>query len=178
MGEDGRAVALDVLIKPDAGAGLGHDRCERGLADFKRIAPQVVAVQFDQVEGIEEDALVSAVVTDEIERGNAVVIACDSFAVDEIRKLLAPQPMFAGRSTFEAAAFGVDAREFPRPSAPVAMSSRPRSGGSDARNVLPPELGIGRMSTGMPFVLYLFSRVRNNLPVTTLDSYRQLTVWI
>src|SRR5262249_33212158 len=25
MGEDGRAVALDMLIEPDAGAGLGHD---------------------------------------------------------------------------------------------------------------------------------------------------------
>jgi len=37
--------------EPDAGAGLGHDRCERGLADLKRIAPQVIAVQFDEVEG-------------------------------------------------------------------------------------------------------------------------------
>ena len=46
-------------------------------------APQVIAVQFDQVEGVEEYAVVSAVVTDEIERGNAVVIASDSFAVDD-----------------------------------------------------------------------------------------------
>src|SRR5215831_16316 len=51
MGEDGRAVALHVLVEPDAGAGLGHARCERGLADLKRIAPQVVAVRFDEVEG-------------------------------------------------------------------------------------------------------------------------------
>src|SRR5215831_14045845 len=51
MGEDGRAVALGMLVEPDAGAGLGHDRCERGLADLKRIAPQVIAVQFDEVEG-------------------------------------------------------------------------------------------------------------------------------
>jgi hypothetical protein len=65
MGEDGRAVALDMLIEPDAGAGLGHDRRERGLADLKRITPQVVAVQFDQVKGVEEYALVSPVVTDE-----------------------------------------------------------------------------------------------------------------
>jgi hypothetical protein len=36
--------------------------------------PQIVAVQFEQVEGIEEDALVSAVVTHEIKLGNAVVI--------------------------------------------------------------------------------------------------------
>jgi hypothetical protein len=55
MGENGRAVALDMLIEPDAGA--GHDRRERGLADLKRITAQVVAVQFDQIEGVEEYAL-------------------------------------------------------------------------------------------------------------------------
>src|SRR5262249_58397520 len=37
---------------------------------------------FDEVEGVEEYAVVSALVTDEIERGHAVVIAGDSFAVD------------------------------------------------------------------------------------------------
>jgi hypothetical protein len=47
------------------------------------LAPQVVPVQFDEIEGVEEDALVSALVTDEIERGNAVVIASDGFAIDD-----------------------------------------------------------------------------------------------
>jgi hypothetical protein len=83
MGKDGRAVGLHVIVEPDAGAGLGHDRCERGLADLKRLVPQVVAVQLDQVEGVEEYTLVSALVTDEIERGNAVVIAGDSLPVDD-----------------------------------------------------------------------------------------------
>src|SRR5262245_15493345 len=83
VGEDGRAVALDMLIEPDAEAGLGHDRRERGLADLKRIAPQVVAVQLDEVEGVEEYALVRALVSDEIERGNTVVIAGDGFTVDD-----------------------------------------------------------------------------------------------
>jgi hypothetical protein len=68
VGEDGRAVALDMLIEPDAGAGLGHDRCECSLADLKRIAPKVVAVQLDEVEGVEEYALVSPVMADEVER--------------------------------------------------------------------------------------------------------------
>jgi hypothetical protein len=54
MGEDGRAVALDMLVEPDARASLGHDRCERGLADLERVTAQVVAVQFDQVEGVQE----------------------------------------------------------------------------------------------------------------------------
>jgi len=83
MGEDSRAVAFHVFVEPNAGAGLGHNRRERGLADLKRIAPQVVAVQLDEVEGVEEYALVSALVPDEIERGDAVVIASDSFAVDD-----------------------------------------------------------------------------------------------
>src|SRR5262245_6150312 len=53
------------------------------LADLKRIAPQVVAVQFDQVEGVQERAVITAAVANEVERGNAVVIAGDSFAVDD-----------------------------------------------------------------------------------------------
>src|SRR6516165_2752219 len=74
MGENGRAVALDMLVEPDAGAGLVHDRCKHGLAALQRIAPEVVAVQFDQVKGVEEYAFASALVTDEIERGHAIVI--------------------------------------------------------------------------------------------------------
>jgi hypothetical protein len=85
MGEDGRAVAFHVFIEPYAGAGLGHDRCEGGLANRKRIAAEIVAIQFDQIECVEEYALVSALVTDEIKRGNAVVIAGDCLAVDDAR---------------------------------------------------------------------------------------------
>src|SRR5262245_61220238 len=48
------------------------------LRTSKRITPQVVAVQLDEIEGVEEYALVSAVVPDEVERSNAVVIAGDS----------------------------------------------------------------------------------------------------
>jgi len=83
VGEDSRAIALDMLVEPDAGLGFGHDRCERGLTDLKRIAPQVVAVQLDEVEGVEEDAPVSALVPDEIERGDTVVIASDRLAIDD-----------------------------------------------------------------------------------------------
>ena len=72
-----------MLIEPNAGPSLGQHHFERGLPNHKRITPQVVTVQFDQVEGVEEYAVVSAVVTDEIERSNAVVIAGDSFAVDD-----------------------------------------------------------------------------------------------
>jgi hypothetical protein len=72
-----------VFVEPDAGLGLGHDRCESGFADLKRIAPQVVAVQLDEVEGIEKYAPISALVPDEIERGNAVLVASNRLAIDD-----------------------------------------------------------------------------------------------
>jgi hypothetical protein len=46
------------------------------------ITPQIVVVQFDQVEGIEENTFISAVVTAAIERGNAVVIAGDRLSIE------------------------------------------------------------------------------------------------
>ena len=45
--------------------------------------PQIVAVQFDQVEGVQERAVIMAAVANEIERGEAVIIAGDSFTVDD-----------------------------------------------------------------------------------------------
>jgi hypothetical protein len=41
MGENGRAVTIDMLVEPNAMAGLGHDGCERGFANLKRVTPQV-----------------------------------------------------------------------------------------------------------------------------------------
>jgi hypothetical protein len=37
MGEDGRAVAFDMLVEPDAGASLGQHARKRGLADLERV---------------------------------------------------------------------------------------------------------------------------------------------
>src|SRR5262249_56111711 len=72
MGKDGLAIAFDMLIEQDAGAGLGHDRGERGLADLQRIASGAVAVQLGQPESLEQYPLVSALVADQTERGNSV----------------------------------------------------------------------------------------------------------
>jgi hypothetical protein len=43
------------------GTGISHHRCERRLADLKRIAPQVITVQLEQVEGVQEHAGVDPV---------------------------------------------------------------------------------------------------------------------
>src|SRR5215470_4365268 len=50
VGEDGRAVALDMLVEAQAKASFGQHTSKRGLADLKQITPQVVAIQLDQVE--------------------------------------------------------------------------------------------------------------------------------
>jgi hypothetical protein len=71
--------------EPDAGAGLGHNRCECGLADLERVTPQVVAVQLDQVEGVQEHVPVMLAVADAVERCEPVVIARDGFPIDDAR---------------------------------------------------------------------------------------------
>jgi hypothetical protein len=60
-----------------------QDRCERGLADLKWITPQVVAVQLDEVEGVQEHVPVVLAIADTLERCEPVIIAGDSFAIDD-----------------------------------------------------------------------------------------------
>jgi hypothetical protein len=50
------AVTFHVLVKPDARPSLCQDHFESSLAALKRITPQIIAVQLDQVEGVEEKA--------------------------------------------------------------------------------------------------------------------------
>jgi hypothetical protein len=67
VGEDGRAVALYVFVEPDAGASPGKHAHERGFSDLKRIAPQVIAVLLDEIEGVQERAVIMAAIANEIE---------------------------------------------------------------------------------------------------------------
>jgi hypothetical protein len=60
MAEDGRSVALNVLVPSDTVANLGQHRPEGGFADIEWITSEVVAVQFDQVEGVQERAVIMA----------------------------------------------------------------------------------------------------------------------
>src|SRR5262249_13379807 len=46
------AVALHVLVKSDARVSLGQHHLQCSLAALKRIGPQVVTIQLDQVEGV------------------------------------------------------------------------------------------------------------------------------
>ena len=68
MVEHGLAVVeFQMLVEPDANGALRQDRRERGLTDHQRLAPQIVPVQLDQIEGIEEHAAVIPAVADTIE---------------------------------------------------------------------------------------------------------------
>jgi hypothetical protein len=48
--EHGRAIILDVLVQPQARRRTPEHTGERGLPHVERVAPQVVAVELDQVE--------------------------------------------------------------------------------------------------------------------------------
>jgi hypothetical protein len=53
MREDGRAVALQVLAILDPGRRLGEELRESGLALLKRPRAPVLAVELEEIEGIE-----------------------------------------------------------------------------------------------------------------------------
>jgi hypothetical protein len=81
--EDGLTVVeFQMLVEPDADGGLGQDRRERCLADYERIAPQVVPVQLDQIKSVEEHRAVIPAISDTIERRDAALVTCHRLTVD------------------------------------------------------------------------------------------------
>jgi hypothetical protein len=67
MAEYGLAIALDVVIEPNAMANPRQNGGQRGLGDFERVAAEIVAVQLDEVEGVQEHAAIMAPISDVIE---------------------------------------------------------------------------------------------------------------
>jgi hypothetical protein len=47
--------AVHVLAQPDAIGGPAQQACQRGSACLPRLAPQILAVELEQVEGVEEN---------------------------------------------------------------------------------------------------------------------------
>jgi len=92
-------IAFHMFVESDAWASLGHDRDERGLADFEWVTAQVVAVQLNQVEGVEEDRPVVAAVADTVELGDAGLVASDRLAVDDAGLGSEPAPAFSTMSS-------------------------------------------------------------------------------
>jgi hypothetical protein len=82
-----------MFVEAQAKASFGQHAAQRGLADLKRIAPQVVAIEFDEVKGVEEYALVRAVVTDDF-----LVSRSRNFA-EEMKDTNYDPPSRPGRAT-------------------------------------------------------------------------------
>jgi hypothetical protein len=73
MIKDGRAVAFQVLVEPQAGTRLGQHTSKRGLAHSSGSRRHVVAVQLDQVKSVEENVAVMPAVADTLERRDATL---------------------------------------------------------------------------------------------------------
>jgi hypothetical protein len=80
-----RAVALHVLVPSDTVANLGQHRSEGGFADIEWITSEVVAVQFDEVERVEEYVAIIAPIANVIEGCDTIIVADDCLAVDDAR---------------------------------------------------------------------------------------------
>jgi hypothetical protein len=83
MSEHRFAVALHVLVEPNAMTNPGQDGGQRGLADFERLAAEIVAVELNQIEGVQEHAGVVSAVTDTLEAGYAALVAGDGLPIDD-----------------------------------------------------------------------------------------------
>ena len=76
---------MKVLVERDAVVRQPQQPGEPALAVLDRLAPDVLAVHLEQVERTEDRAGVGPVAADEVEHGQAVVVADDGLAVDDAR---------------------------------------------------------------------------------------------
>jgi hypothetical protein len=84
MLEDERAiVVVEMLVQPQPRRSSRNQAGQRGLAYGKRIAAKIIAVQLDEIEGPEENAIAIAPVAHALEACDAILAAGDSLAVDD-----------------------------------------------------------------------------------------------
>src|SRR6516162_3223168 len=84
MGEHKRAILLiEVLVEAQPRCRAREQAGERRLAHRERLPPQVIAVQLNQIEGIEEHVRIMPPVADAIEARDAVLTARHSLAIED-----------------------------------------------------------------------------------------------
>jgi hypothetical protein len=83
--EDGLAVALDMLVELDAGRRLCEQPFEPRPAHMQGLRPEVLAIEFQSVEGIEQDPVIVLPAVHVFEDRDAVGVATDRLAVDRGR---------------------------------------------------------------------------------------------
>jgi hypothetical protein len=84
-----------VLVQPQARQTPAQNAGEGRLARLDRLAPQVRAVQLEQVEGIQEDVAACALATKPLEHREPILVAGHGLAVDQARADLEPVYSFA-----------------------------------------------------------------------------------
>jgi hypothetical protein len=77
MMEDDSSVLLEVLIKPQTRCRTREHLGEQCFAHGERIAPQIITVQPDQIEGVQENAIIVVSISDALEVRDSVVAARD-----------------------------------------------------------------------------------------------------
>jgi hypothetical protein len=60
-----------------------NPRPQRGLADIKRLTPEVVTDQLDKVEGVQEHVAIMAPISNPVERCHPVLVTGDGLPVDD-----------------------------------------------------------------------------------------------
>ena len=82
--EHERAILLvEVLVEVQARRRAREQARERRLAHHERLAPKIIAIEFDQVEGIEEHRRVMAPVSDAIEGRDPILTAGHRLPIDD-----------------------------------------------------------------------------------------------
>jgi hypothetical protein len=87
-------LVVKMLVKADTRCRTRHYPFKRGLAHGKRIAPQIIAVQLDQIERPHEHVAIVAAVSDAVEQRDTIGTACNSFPVDNAGPGLQPRERF------------------------------------------------------------------------------------
>src|SRR5271156_2829385 len=82
---DNRAVGGKVLVEGDSSMAAAQQPLERGLAQLKRRAPQILAVELQQIKGAERDGVIVLPIADEIEHRKAVRVDRNRFTVQHAR---------------------------------------------------------------------------------------------
>jgi hypothetical protein len=93
-----------VLVESNAWPSLGQDYSKRGLATLQRIRSEIVTVQFDQVEGVQENAFVMVPVANAL--NNATPLSSQATAspsmMQERERSRASASTISGRSNLPA----------------------------------------------------------------------------
>jgi hypothetical protein len=80
--ENDLTVALEVLVVLDAGRRLREQLFEPRLARMQPLRPKILAIEFEQIEGIEEGLAVMSAAVEPFKDRHARVIATNGLAVD------------------------------------------------------------------------------------------------